>query len=85
MWSVFLLAIKFQFLVSFSTLPMGILTMAQNNYNKNPFDLSRVLTQHWRVVSNVLSLLVITRGQWHGGYLQIKWLMLLVISHILFW
>jgi hypothetical protein len=56
--------------------------MAQNNYNKNPFDLSRVLTQHWRVVSDVLSLLVITRGQWHSGYLHIKWLMLLVISHI---
>ena len=40
-------------------------------------DLSRVLiTRHLRVVSNVLSLLVIT-----SAYLQIKWLVLLVIFH----
>jgi hypothetical protein len=25
-------------------------------------------------------MLVITRGQWHSGYLQIKWLMLLVLQ-----
>ena len=43
-----------------------------------PFDLSRVLiNQHLRVVSNVLSLLVIA-----SAYLQIKWLVLLVIFHI---